>query len=510
MGFTNTRFISDHWHLFNQVFPTSFGIHLAEKLSPYLSGMVYANSEEQFDQAYFSCKNELESGRFVRGDYLEALQRLYDEKETYASYCISNITSSRGRRGSTSAEANHSSLIIHLNGRRGVNQYVEKPLTLIKDILQRQAQHILKWNKSLYDEDREMTIMSSKLSLLGEEKHLKDAADYLNKRSYKRFVKSWYRAKTDYVLVGGDSVQNVRSIDVRTRKFRMDDDGEFLRCGCKDQKGFEEQCVHEIVLHGCRFVKELFAPWHRRRTCVTVSPIPEDVGCDMDISDSIEDLVEVRNGDYEEEFDSGNFDNSALISTEDGKEVSLSSTYLEEKKATSFNVSKREFATLIKEILGNADSVGQDQLNKTFALLVEVNNSWKSENQYESELMKHKSIDNCFEKIIRSYKKTFCPRGRSFMPSSEGIEGHPEYLRTPEPSYQMQKRKPRKRLKSQHEIVVSRHNNRVKKKSAQHCSFCSSTSHKVNGCPKKKEYVSSCKSFILHLDCDDSEYEFID
>ena len=167
MGFTNTRFISDHWHLFNQVFPTSFGLHLAEKLSPYLSGMVYANSEEQFDEAYFGCKNELQSERYVRGDHLEALQRLYDERETYASYCISNITSSRGRKGSTSAEANHSSLIIHLNGRRGVNIYIEKPLTLIKDILQRQALHITKWNKTLYDEDREMAIVSSRLSLSG-------------------------------------------------------------------------------------------------------------------------------------------------------------------------------------------------------------------------------------------------------------------------------------------------------------------------------------------------------
>ena len=156
-----------------------------------------------------------------------------------------------------------------------MNKYKEKPLTLIKDILQRQATHIIKWNRSLFDEDQEMKLVASRLSLSGEEKHLKDAANFLNKRSYQRFVRAWFRAKKDYVLVGGDSVRNISNIDGLTRKFHVNDKGDFLRCGCKDQKGFEEQCVHEIVLNGCRFVKQLFAPWHHRRTCVTASRLPE-------------------------------------------------------------------------------------------------------------------------------------------------------------------------------------------------------------------------------------------
>ena len=464
MGFRNTRFIADHWHLFNQVFPKTFGLYLAEKLSTYLSGMVYANTEDQFNEAYYSCKNELESGTFVRGDYLEALQRLYDERETYALYSISNITSSRGRKGSTSAEANHSSLIIHLNGRRGVNDYIEKPLTLIKDILQRQAFHIMKWNKALYDEDQEMTIVSSRLSTSGEEKHLKAASDYLNKRSYKRFVKSWYRAKTDYVLLGGDSVQNARSIDGSIRKFSVDDEGNFLRCGCRDQKGFEEQCVHEIVLNGCRFVKELFAPWHRRRTCVTISCLPEDITNDTDNLVENDDLGEVMNCEYDNEENRGSIFNNTSFNVSHSNQEYSSSTYLEEKKATSFNVSKRELATLIKEILGNADYVSQDQLNKTFALLVEVNNSWKSENRYESELLKNKNIDSCFEKIIASYKKSFRPRGNSFKPASSQTGRFQQYRQSSEPSYEMQKRKHKKRLKSRHEIIVSQHQNRIKKR----------------------------------------------
>ena len=207
MGFTNTRYVSDHWHLFNQVFPTAFGKHYAETLNEQLSGMVYSRSEEEFLEAYSSCKSVLNSGKYARQDHLDALKKLYDDRESFALYSISKIQSSRGRKGSTSAEANHSSLIIHLNGVRSVNNYKEKPLTLIKDVLDRQARHIIKWNRDLFNEDREMRVVESRLNSTGEECNLKEAATYLCKRSYQRFVSNWRKAKKDYSLIGGNQVK---------------------------------------------------------------------------------------------------------------------------------------------------------------------------------------------------------------------------------------------------------------------------------------------------------------
>ena len=180
----------------------------------------------------------------MRVDHLEFLKKLYNERDTYAAYSISNILSSRGRKGSTSSEANHSSLIIHLNGVKSVNTYKEKPLTLIKDVIHRQAKHIAKWNRNLFNENREMKIVESRLASNGDEKPLKDAAAFLNKRSYRRFTKNWQKATRECFLVGGDTVKYIADPEGRGKNFLQAEDGKFLRSGCTNQRGFEEQCVH--------------------------------------------------------------------------------------------------------------------------------------------------------------------------------------------------------------------------------------------------------------------------
>ena len=65
--------------------------------------------------------------------------------------------------------------------------------------------------------------------------------------------------------------------DSKVRNFHQKDDGTYNRCGCRGQVGYEEQCVHEIVLHGCRFKKGLFATWHKRRKLVKSSSIPSQL-----------------------------------------------------------------------------------------------------------------------------------------------------------------------------------------------------------------------------------------
>ena len=81
---------------------------------------------------------------------LNNLYNFFENRNTYAIYAIRPIPGTRGYRGYTCAESNNSSLIIHLNnGVRGVTRYSEETTTLLKDILEGQRCHILKWKKNL-------------------------------------------------------------------------------------------------------------------------------------------------------------------------------------------------------------------------------------------------------------------------------------------------------------------------------------------------------------------------
>ena len=64
------------------------------------------------------------------------------------------MNGSKGRHGSSLAESNHSSVLIFLNnGERQLSVYKENPNTLVKDLFQRQAVHINKFNPELYNQE---------------------------------------------------------------------------------------------------------------------------------------------------------------------------------------------------------------------------------------------------------------------------------------------------------------------------------------------------------------------
>ena len=500
MGFTKTRFIADHWHLFNQVFPKSFGLHLAQKLSPFLSAMVYSGSKDDFDVAYIACKQELMKESYVRGDHLEFLKNLYEERDTYAAYSISNIKSSRGRKGSTSSEANHSSLIIHLNGVKSVNTYKEKPLTLIKDVIHRQAKHITKWNRSLFNENREMKIVESRLANNGDEKPLKEAAAFLNKRSYSRFANNWQKARRECFLVGGDTVKSIADPEGRGKKFLQADDGKYLRCGCKNQIGFEEQCVHEIVLFGCQFKKNLFATWHERRKQVTSSPIPAHLRSQDNNEEEIGKLINEVSDNHIDQTD--RIHQIEEVNSPMTEKNSFS-YHEQNKKATSFNATQSDFFRIQKEVNGCLRYCDQEVLNKVLAIELELLDVIKYNNQACSTINDHKSIDECFEKIIRNFKKSFNPSKRSFLPQRRELV-HKHSLA---PNHEIQKSLPQKRLKTKQEIIRMGYHNKQKRKATQRCSFCSSPSHKVTSCPKKESYIKGSNAYVLHLNSNDFNLE---
>ena len=499
MGFSNTKFVSDHWHLFNQVFPNAFGRHLAEKLSPHLTAMVYSRSEEEFLEVYNDCKTELTSGTYVRQHHLDNLSKLFRERQTYSNYCISKIQSSRGRKGSTSSESNHSSLIIHLNGARSVNSYKERPLTLVKDVLERQAKHIVKWNRSLFNEDREMRLIINKLSSTGEESNLKEAAKFLCKRSYQRFVDNWHRAKNEYSLVGGNKVQFLNCTNAKLRIFNQRDDGSWIRCGCQGQIAFEEQCVHEIVLHGCRFKKDLFASWHKRRSNVTSSPIPSHMKRMEERNLYYTATLVQTDSDDEEDLVEAEVDNT--IPHEEWCDNTIPheewSVTRNKSKATNYTVTHNDFFRVQKEFNGCLRNCEYAVLEKLFAIQLEMLEIAKFNSSSETTMMSARTIDECFNSIVSNYKKAFVPSGCSFSSTAPMVRNSGKRLS--EPPSDVQRRQPSKRLKSFRERAIDSRRSRVKTKNVSHCSFCSSTSHVITGCPKKEQYSLESRMTELSL-----------
>ena len=99
---------------------------------------------------------------------------------------------------------------------------------------------------------------------------LENAAVTLCYKSYQRFCRNWKAATTQYSLHPGNEVKNIHH-DAPPRTFVLNNDGTFSRCTCHGRLGYEEQCVHGIVIHKYQFKKELFVEWHMQRDSVTSS-----------------------------------------------------------------------------------------------------------------------------------------------------------------------------------------------------------------------------------------------
>ena len=82
-----------------------------------------------------------------------------NERATYTVYLLKKNRGTRDCRGSVAVEQNHSSVFSFLNcGAKGMNQYCESPMKLIKDLFARQKKHINKWNELLAVRSNKMSI----------------------------------------------------------------------------------------------------------------------------------------------------------------------------------------------------------------------------------------------------------------------------------------------------------------------------------------------------------------
>ena len=117
----------DTWHLFDSILPKRFGVDTFNCIKSYLQSMCYCKTEAQFEQAYDKALQILQS-KPNRNEHLEEqLRKFHNEKDMYASYILSKKRGTKGCHGSSISEANHSSVLVHLNdGDKHGNSYCEK------------------------------------------------------------------------------------------------------------------------------------------------------------------------------------------------------------------------------------------------------------------------------------------------------------------------------------------------------------------------------------------------
>ena len=443
---------------------------------------------------------------------IHKLKDFYNERLCFARYSIQRIpSSSRGRRGSTCAESNHSSVVIHLNdGKRSVSTYTEHPTTLFRDLLRRQSEHIKKWNAQLFNEENLMSIQISRLiSSSPRYKEIEEAASFLCYKSFMRFQDNWHRANNDYVLnIGndlnsvnsrnGEKIMYVRSLKSETtRVFVMNDDGNYSRCECNLSLGYEEQCIHEIVIQGMKFKKELFAKWHQRRSRVSCATAPDSMKTDVDVKHdtsprSVHEALNMAQGENpflcKEETSSHSINHSCH---DDRIQYSHRNNDDRSTYNRSLKISKREIINITGEFCGNLQNAGEETQLKLFGLMLDMNKAARLDGKQNTVLngnsLNHKeTVDDLLYQTIEKYKKSFIPRNDNFKPAS---------LSLIIPDRSVRARQVHKRI-----MPTAEKNNlafKCAKKSKPSCSFCKEQNHRVNNCLKRRELSKCGNEFVM-------------
>ena len=481
-----------------KILPNRFGKSTYLLIENNLRKMANASTEEECNDQFNNAKRIIRTTCSDAHEKMILLNELYEERCSFSLYSIRNIPGSRGRRGSTSSESNHSSLVIHLNGgQKSVSEYTEHPATMFRDLLSRQANHIKKWNEKLFNQGNEMKVeMNRLLQSSPRNGILEKAAGYLCLPSYYRFKEAVIRSK-DYVSYSTEDeegnveciVQSKRYDSAPPRSFKLKSDGFYSRCTCARRKGFQEQCVHEIIVYE-GFVHLLFAEWHKKRSCVTCSESP--VMSDMNIHSiepSLPTLLQERMSQRK---------SCKLSLTPVSKKVEYSSDSSHDD--TSRDVTYREWQKVQRELDGAFRNAGSTTKTKVMALQLEIRNALHLDGQVvSSSLVKNdinfgSNVDDVFQNIVNNYRKSFSPQKGNFNPLQRSIAI---------PSHAVRSRQPHKRLLPMSERVGSsfRKNKKVKPT----CGFCREENHRIGTCPKKDRFKSVGEEFVL---CNDSKSKY--
>jgi len=150
-GLSNAHFIADHWHLFDSGLKNRFGSeHHFRTLEPNIRRIANAWTENAACEAFMDCKKQLANVSASGGKVEDELDKLHEERSSYALCATKKILGNRNRRGSSAAEQNHASVVSLIFGDKETKDCMEHVHVMIRDLFTRQKMHTNKFNKGMF------------------------------------------------------------------------------------------------------------------------------------------------------------------------------------------------------------------------------------------------------------------------------------------------------------------------------------------------------------------------
>jgi hypothetical protein len=393
-----------------------------------------------------------------------------------------------------------------------MNQYTEHPTTFFKDLLLRQSYHIQKWNEQLFNETTRMNIEIALIQQSSPVNHdLLGAARFMCFKSYNRFKKNWYRANNNYTLQKGLEVHYLENDTSKPIIFEQLPDGTFSPCVCNEKKAFEEQCVHEIVVHRQKFMKNLFAKWHMRRECITCSTSPMSMNASSCIGNNSEEIPTasewMKNAakgtnpfiENDENYkDQKGCNGIGPRSSRNGNLSGLNEHEFDTEFETftpcsKLKVSSNTMHKLSGEFNGNWNKASEETQTKVFAIYLELNSLLMFDGQNPSMKLSPEhtgTIDKMFSDIVVNYQKSFLGKSGNFQPINA--------VSLKEPNRNILQKQPKSRLKPIREIESKRF--KRMKKSTITCTFCKEPGHQRTNCSRRIALQNEGTEYTMNND----------
>lgn len=515
----NAIYMADQFHLFEYVLPNRFGDHIYSLISSQLKEMCHSSSEDYFNNSFRSAMEVLRNLNRRDGLAEKALCDFRDEKNSYAAYILSRKRCTRGKHGSSLAESNHSSVLVYLNeGGRKVNDYLEKPHTLVKDLFQRQTVHINNWNTQFYSDKIKLT---SELGTFSEAtpNALREALSCLCRLSYERFKSRFYRINEysmQHVNENHRVITNTKYVNAKTRNCYLCPVYNYFKCNdCEASISYEEQCEHCILANDLKFIKHAFDKRHFRREVCSGTFLKET---HEDISHDEQDLLPqlpfaIDEGQHvDDNVEDGNFSTDFVDAFE---ECNNQADHYENDDFSRANnkikpLSFSAFKSALDTILSKYEHLNE-QLKFTVGSLVvtakEISTTGSSSDcgllsqNYDSS--NAESLLTNMVSVVQAHKHAFLPQTNVFNAIQTSTEKQTLRPNVLVPQKYMLDNQVQTRLVSRREQVKRRKINdvttRVIEKSHGACSFCGGRQkgHKITNCTKRKLLSSSSQEYKL-------------
>ena len=533
LGFPNAAFLTDQNHLFRSALANMFGAHIYEHIKPHIRHMIYAGSEKNFNTALNNAFTVL--GSLPARD-LEAegkLTTFASNRMTYSQYCLNLIPGTRGLRGSAMAEQNHSSTLIHLNdGKRGINEYCEQPMTLVKDLFCRQNIHVAKWNRQLYIDEQARL---NEIERLNQESNiewnfdLKVACSKLSKLDYEMYKKNRQRADQSLLVTMIDGNMHVTSIEYPDAPARVfaDVNGE---CYCKERVTKQIQCAHKIKIRGC-FCANDFQVRHLRRTKVSGSIVgwtPPNPTLSLNIFGHDESLCDDNDDETSNIIADESFGNTKAKSTSCNELIDLSQSNIRPLTQKSVTEVFSHITSFYSKCRDEVKFVVASMAIKMKALVLTKQFFLGHEEEFNAGEASSHQLHAWTKSIVKTYQSGFKRKANAFQPAN--------HLTVNVMDASSVSSQPKKRLKSRKEQAFDGMRARAtvnvpnipgislanepttnclkvhanERVSARGCGFCASRArHTTTCCPLRKGYQANGKEYDVSKEIESNSFQRI-